>query len=89
MAEGVRTIGSQAFGYNTQLKTINLPSSITKISTYIFNNCIDANHNSSTITINYNGTYEQWSAIDIAESWEDYCYGNKKVICTNKTVTYT
>ena len=87
IAEGVEIIGANAFSSNTNLRTVNLPHSITKINKCIFNGCIPSS-SSTTITINYNGTYAEWSNIIVAD-WNHYCYGFQEVVCTDKTVTYS
>jgi len=85
ISEGVTKIGTRAFNGNDDLNTLTFPSSITYLGKRIFGSC-----SASTITINYNGTTQEWKAIETPSdiSWSDYSDSTFKVVCTNGTLTY-
>lgn len=59
--EGVLKIASASFR-RSHLSGINIPTSVTTIENYVI-------ADSSISVINYNGTEEQWNAIEKAQSW--------------------
>jgi len=58
--DGVTEIGSWTFQYCENLKEITLPTSLTKINSFAFQYC------NNLTTINYKGTKEQYSTINIS-----------------------
>lgn len=56
LSHGVEEIGVSAFAFCSKLKTITIPQSVTKIMPSAFHHC-DGLH------INYEGTEQQWDAI--------------------------
>lgn len=82
IAEGVTSIGTRCFGNNSILKSVTIPRSVKSIGNGIFLYC-----NSSTITINYNGTQAEWNAISKTDSWDAYYSGTIYVVCTDGTIT--
>lgn len=61
--EGIEIIYQQAFGSCAALKEVVLPSTLQEILYVAFAQC------SSLTSITYNGTVEQWNAIDKMEEW--------------------
>lgn len=59
LPEGISDIPSCAFGFG--LRSITIPSSVTKIGNMAFNLC------SKLRTINYQGSKEQWKAIELGK----------------------
>ena len=74
-AEGSRltSIGDSAFSMCSSLTSIEIPAGVTSIGDYAFYQC------SSLETIYYNGTEEQWNAIEKGANW-DLNYGNYEVV---------
>ena len=61
--EGIEIIYQAAFGSCTSMKEVILPSTLQEILQVAFAQC------SSLTSITYNGTVEQWNAIDKREEW--------------------
>lgn len=59
----VTSIGEYAFIGRTGLTSITIPNSVTSIGWYAFENC------TSLTSIQYNGTKEQWKAINESGEW--------------------
>ena len=57
--EGVQTIGDYAFSYCYKLKSVSIPSTLTRAGAYIFD------ESDNLINIYYNGTQEQWDHLHI------------------------
>ena len=76
ISEGVVYIGQSAFGDCTALTEITLPRSVRVISAQAFWNC------SSLLTINYQGTKNNWYEVSRNEGW-DMDTGEYTVICTD------
>lgn len=56
---GVTSIGDSAFSNCNKLKSVTIPASVTHISGSAFNGC-------GSLTINYGGTKEQWTALKVS-----------------------
>ena len=76
LPEGVRTIEGSAFAHCTSLERIYIPHSVTKINAKILYNC------TSLKQIIYNGTVEEWNAIEKGVDW-DTGTGSYTVYCTD------
>ena len=59
LSNNLKTIYYRAFKYCSNLETITMPSSVTKIDQEVFASCY------SLQDVYYNGTIEQWEAIEI------------------------
>lgn len=62
LPDGVKEIGDYSFSNCSLLADITLPSSVKKVGSYVFSNC------ASDKAVKYNGTLEQWCAIDFGET---------------------
>lgn len=89
--EGVVNIYLKAFGLNSDLKEINLPSTIKKIDEQIF--VTSTSYKTNIATINYDGTIKMWQSIQKPNNWGDnspdftiYCTDGQ--IAKDGTVTY-
>lgn len=77
--ESVTSIGDFAFRGCTGLTSITIPDSVTSIGDYAFYIC------SGLTSIEYDGTIEQWQAIQFGENWNAGT-GEYVVHCTDGTV---
>lgn len=75
----IKTIGDSAFSNYTVLPSIEIPYSVTSIGSYAFYGCINLT------SIKYDGTTEQWQAIQFGENWNEGT-GEYVVHCTDGTV---
>ena len=84
--DGVKSIKSYAFAYNSSLESITIPASVAKIGEYIIDGTsLDA----STVklnTINYLGTIDMWNSIVKNSKW-DANSPNYTIYCTDGTIT--
>ena len=79
--EGVTKIGSSAFT-DCMIKKVTIPSSVTYIGSSAFEGWI---HKTDLDEIVYNGTMEQWNAIEKGKDW-DLNTGNYTVRCTDGNI---
>ena len=70
---GVTSIGDSAFAYCSSLTSIEIPAGVTSIGSWAFGYC------SNLEIIYYNGTAEQWNAIEKVANWDLNC-GNYEVV---------
>lgn len=77
ISEGVETIGDSAFYGCVRLKKLYLPSTLTRIGNYAFYAI-----STTLLTIEYNGTVEQFKQIQKAPFWWDG-FNNITVSCTD------
>ena len=80
--DNIKTIGDSAFSNYTVLPSIEIPYSVTSIGSYAFYGCINLT------SIKYDGTTEQWQAIQFGENWNEGT-GEYVVHCTDGTVAKT
>lgn len=64
VSDGVSIIGGNAFGQNSRLTSITIPTSVTRIGDYAFTNCLNLKN------IYYQGTVKQWKDIEIGDENE-------------------
>ena len=78
---GLTSIGDYAFSYCQHLRVITLPNTLTSIGEYVFQ------HSSDLEIINYQGTIEEWEAVEKATNWY-WLAGSRAqtVACTNGSV---
>lgn len=69
----------EGFYNHHSVTSVHIPSSFTELSTANFWNC------TSLMSINFEGTLEQWEAINKQEGWNNSC-GEITVTCTDGTV---
>ena len=77
--DSVTRIGNDAFSGCTSLTSIVIPDSVTSICNYAFRDCI------SLTSITFEGTIEQWKAIEKSEFWYDAVPATE-VVCSDGTV---
>ena len=64
--DGVEVIGTLAFGFGSKIENIVIPSSVTQINNSAFYSC------ASLKNIYFNGTAEEWDAIQHKTNWLPY-----------------
>ena len=74
--DSVTSIEDLMFQDCTNLTSVTIPDSVTNIHYAPFQDC------SNLTSIKFNGTMQQWEAIDKTIHWDSYSHINK-VICTN------
>lgn len=79
LPEGLTEIDSSAFWECYSLTSINIPNSVTNISKGTFSHCEILSE------IHYEGTVEQWKAINEDDSWQKYS-GTFTIYCTDGTI---
>ena len=77
---GVMRIGFGAFVDCEALASITIPASVTTIEPWVFVGC------SALTSIHYQGTVEQWEAIDKGDWW-DHQTGDYTIYCTDGEIT--
>ena len=78
--EGVKTIGQNVFKGCINLESVTLPESLEALGDEAFSGC----HNLTSI--NYNGTIEQWDAIQKTSYWNSNS-GNYTIHCTDGDIS--
>lgn len=78
--DSISIISDSAFSYCYSLTSVTIPDSVTSIDDGAFYAC------ASLITINFEGTVEQWNAIEFGENWNLWVPATE-VVCSNGTVT--
>lgn len=77
--DGVTSIGSSAFSGCDSLTSIEIPDRVTSIGSYAFADC------TSLTNITFNGTMEEWNAIEKGIRW-NYNVPATKVVCSDGEV---
>ena len=80
--DSVTSIGDHTFSGCSGLTSITIPDSVTSIGRLAFGYC------SELTTINFQGTKEQWQAIEKDTNW-NHSTGEYAVICTDGTISET
>ena len=80
MTDNIVSIEKSAFEECTELTYVKLPSTIQKIDSRAFAGCV------ALIHIQYDGTMEQWNAIEKVTDWDAEC-GNYTVYCSDGEIT--
>lgn len=86
--KGITTISSNALAQTADLKEVVIPSTVTKIGSNAFARTGGGTLISKTITVTYDGTWEQWLQIT-EKGWESGLTTGTTVICTDGTATLT
>lgn len=76
---GVTVISEDMFKYCQSLTTVDIHNGVTYIEDYAFNNC-------SRVTINFDGTKNEWLSLSKGSSWA-YGMNRYTVVCTDSTYT--
>ena len=79
IGDSVTSIGDYAFYYCKSLTSIEIPDSVTSIGGSAFSNC------RALTSITFNGTVEEWNAIEKGEYW-NYNVPATYVECSNGKV---
>ncbi len=79
IGNGLTSIGQYVFRYCKSLISVNIPDGVKVIYAEAFSGC------TSLESITYNGTVEQWNAIEKASDWNNNT-GNYTVTCTDGTI---
>ena len=79
LPNSLASIGQSAFMECTSLSQIRIPNSVTSIGMIAFAGC------TSLTSINYEGTIEQWNAIEKGTNW-DSPTGDYTIYCTDGTI---
>ena len=75
----VTEIATSAFMNNTDLESVRIAVTVTKIGAFAFSGCTGLK------TINYDGTMAQWNGINFVDGW-NYGAGNFTVICSDGVI---
>lgn len=79
--DGIKRIIGATFLSCGNLAVVRIPDSVISIGNKAFEEC------SRLVEIHYNGTKEQWKAIDKGKDWKKHV-GSLKVHCTNGDIKY-
>lgn len=87
--DGTTTIKEGALANTADLKEVVLPSSVTTIESNAFASTMGGAFISKTLTITYDGTWEEFQAIAKENGWESGLVTGTTVVCTNGVATLT
>lgn len=79
IGDGVRTIGHQTFFGCSNLESVSFGTEVTCIESYAFGLC------TSLKTIVFDGTTEQWNAIEKGDNW-NYGISFLEIVCNDGTI---
>ena len=79
IGDSVTTIGMWAFAYCSNLTSVTIGNSVTTIGNFAFYFC------DNLTSITFDGTIEQWNAIELGYNWDDYT-GEYTIYCTDGTI---
>lgn len=79
IGDGVRTIGHQTFFGCSNLESVSFGAEVTCIESYAFGLC------TSLKTIVFDGTTEQWNAIEKGDNW-NYGISSLHIVCNDGTI---
>ena len=82
LGNDVKSIGNNAFESRSLLESITIPSSIERIESYAFINCI------SLEAMEFEGTMEQWNSITLAYDWRYNTPLLTGVTCSNGFIPF-
>lgn len=79
--EGVKTLGHNSLAYTESLSVVDLPSTITQIDKNAFSR--NFGDDKKQITINFNGTMQEWKNISKDSAWHNGLLSGTRVYCTD------
>ena len=79
--EGTKTINHNALAYTSDLNTVYLPNSITRLEKNVFSR--NTSNDKKAVTIYFNGTVDEWEKVSKHEDWHNGLRTGSKVICTD------
>ena len=88
IGSGVSSIPANLFKDCYKLTSVTIPPSITSISESAFEDCRSLNK-SIELTLNYEGTLEQWNSITKENGWNNSLPDNYTLVCTDETITHS
>ena len=80
LGKGLSKIGWSAFANCSHLTSVTIPNSVTNIGKFAFLLCAKLK------SINFEGTIEQWNAIEKGYNWKGNILSTCKVVCTDGTI---
>ena len=81
LSDSVTSIGSNAFSGRTELQSVTVPHGVKSIGSAAFKGC------TGLTEINFNGTKEEWNAIEKGSEWEANI-GKYTIYCSNGNIAF-
>ena len=81
IGNSVTSIGDWTFYNCSGLTSVTIPDSVTSIGKEAFSNCYNLG------SINFEGTIEQWNAIEKGKDWNYNVSSSCRIVCTDGTIS--